>query len=90
MTKQAKHAENIFPHAKALHLKVGFALVFVDITKSKGGINMLHIKFKYADAMSNWQWREQECTVSSVSECIKIYGLGVDCEYEIISIEEVS
>ena len=51
---------------------------------------MLHIKFRYADAYSNWQWREQECTVSSVSECIKIYGLDVDCEYEIISIEEVS
>jgi hypothetical protein len=51
---------------------------------------MLHIKFRYADAYSNWQWREQECTVSSVSECIKIYGLGVDCDYEIISIEEVS
>ena len=50
---------------------------------------MKHIKFKYADAMSNWEWREQECTVSSVEECIRIYGLGVDCEYEIISVEDV-
>ena len=50
---------------------------------------MLRIKFKYADAMSNWQWREQECTVSSVAECKRIYGLGIDCDYEILSIEEV-
>lgn len=49
---------------------------------------MLRIKFKYADAMSNWQWREQECIVSSVAECNRIYGLGIDCEYEIISVEE--
>lgn len=27
---------------------------------------MLHIKFKYADALSNWEWREQECIVSSI------------------------
>ena len=49
---------------------------------------MLHIKFRYADAMSNWEWREQECRVSSVEECKRIYGLGVDCDYEIISVEE--
>ncbi len=50
---------------------------------------MLKIKFRYADAYSNWQWRTQECVMSSVDECIRIYGLGVDCEYEIISVEEV-
>lgn len=50
---------------------------------------MLKIKFKYCDAMSNWQWRNQECTVSSIEECKRIYGLGIDCEYEIISVEEV-
>ena len=50
---------------------------------------MLHIVFEYADAMSNWQWRRQECVVSSVRECIKLYGLGVDCDYRIISVEEV-
>jgi hypothetical protein len=47
------------------------------------------ITFEYADAMSNWQWRRQSCTVSSVMECIKIYGLGVDCDYRIVSVEEV-
>ena len=50
---------------------------------------MKHIKFRYADAWSNWEWREQECWVSSVQECKEIYGLGVDCEYRIISVEEV-
>lgn len=50
---------------------------------------MLHIKFEYADAMSNWEWREQECVVSSVEECERIYGLGIDCEYRIVSIEKI-
>ena len=50
---------------------------------------MLHITFRYADAMSNWEWRTQSCTVSSVAECIRIYGLGIDCEYEIIEVREV-
>lgn len=50
---------------------------------------MLKIKFRYCDALSNWQWREQECVMRSVSECIKVYGLGIDCDYEIISVEEV-
>ena len=48
---------------------------------------MLKIKFRYKDKYSNWEWREQICIVPSVEECIKIYGLGVDCEYEILSVE---
>ena len=50
---------------------------------------MVNIKFRYKDEMSKGEWREQQCTVSSVEECKKIYGLGIDCEYEIISVEEV-
>ena len=50
---------------------------------------MVRIKFEYADALSNWEWRKQECVVRSVEECIRIYGLGVDCEYRIIEVEEV-
>jgi len=49
---------------------------------------MLKITFEYADALSNWEWRRQECVMESVSECIKWYGLGVDCEYRILSVEE--
>lgn len=50
---------------------------------------MLKIKFRYKDEMSNWEWREQECMMSSVEECIRIYGLGVDCQYQILSVEEI-
>ena len=50
---------------------------------------MLKITFEYADAMSGWAWRRQTCVVSSVSECIRIYGLGIDCDYCIVSVEEV-
>ena len=50
---------------------------------------LLHIKFRYADELSNWKWREQECTMESVAKCIEFYGLGKDCVYEIISVEEV-
>lgn len=49
---------------------------------------MLRIVFRYRDELSNWEWRTQRCTVSSVDECIRIYGLN-DCDYEIISTEEV-
>lgn len=50
---------------------------------------MVHIVFEYADAMSNWEWRKQECTVRSVDECIRIYGLGVDCKYRILSVTPI-
>ena len=48
---------------------------------------MKEITFRYADAMSNWQWRTQRCVVESVEECIRIYDLGVDCEYEILEVK---
>ena len=50
---------------------------------------MLHIIFEYADEMSNWEWRKQECVVSSVAECKRIYVLGIDCEYRILKVEKV-
>lgn len=49
---------------------------------------MVRIKFRYADAISGWKWREQECIVSSVAECIRLYGLGKDCDYEILSVDD--
>ena len=55
----------------------------------KGGESMLHIVFEYRDEMSRGEWRKQECYVSSVEQCKKIYGLGIDCEYRIIQVEEV-
>ena len=50
---------------------------------------MVKVTFKYADEYSHWEWRTQSCVVSSVEECEKIYGLGIDCEYEIVNVEEV-
>lgn len=50
---------------------------------------MVKVKFKYRDEYSRGEWKEQECVVRSVEECKKLYGLGIDCEYKIISVEEV-
>lgn len=50
---------------------------------------MLHIVFEYQDRYTNGNWSRQECVMSSVQACIKIYGLGADCDYRIISVEEV-
>ena len=50
---------------------------------------MLHITFEYMDNFSGGEWNRQECYMSSVKECKEMYGLGVDCDYRIISIEEV-
>ncbi len=53
------------------------------------------VKFRYADSYSNWSWRNQQCSVyadneyDAKSECINIYGLGSDCDYEIISVTEI-
>ena len=47
---------------------------------------MYHIVFEYRDKFSNGEWRKQECFVRSVKECKEIYGLGIDCEYRIISV----
>ena len=55
----------------------------------KEDVVMVHIEFEYRDEQSNWEWRKQECIVSSVTECKRIYGLGIDCEYRIVSVEEV-
>lgn len=50
---------------------------------------MLRIKFEYRDEMSGSEWRAQECVVSSLQECKKMYGLGIDCDYRIVSIEKI-
>ena len=50
---------------------------------------MVEVVFKYRDDYSRGNWNTQQCVVSSVEECKKIYGLGIDCEYKIISVKEV-
>ena len=61
----------------------------VEYTIYEQELIMLHIKFEYKDELSHGKWNKQECTVSSLEECIKIYGLGIDCEYRILSVEEI-
>ena len=53
------------------------------------------VKFRYADAYSNWSWRNQQCSVYARDQyearlkCIELYGLGTDCDYEILSVTEI-
>lgn len=51
---------------------------------------MLRIVFEYRDQYTNGKWNTQECICDSIRECIEWYGLGVDCEYRIISAKPVS
>ena len=52
------------------------------------------VKFRYADIYNHWEWRTQSCSISAKDEfearskCIRFYGLGKDCDYEIISVKE--
>ena len=50
---------------------------------------MVEVEFEYKDAYTNGKWNKQSCIVSSVAECKKIYGLGIDCEYRITKVTEV-
>ena len=50
---------------------------------------MVKVVFEYMDRYTNGEWNRQRCIVESVKECKEIYGLGIDCDYRIISVEEV-
>ena len=51
---------------------------------------MLKITFEYYDKYCvNGKWNTQTCIVESVKKCIELYGLGLDCNYRIISIEDL-
>lgn len=50
---------------------------------------MIKVKFEYCDEYSKGNWNQQECIVSSIEECKRIYGLGIDCDYRILSVEKV-
>lgn len=49
---------------------------------------MVKVTFRYRDIYSEG-WNIQSCVVSSVEECKRLYGLGIDCDYQIISVEEI-
>lgn len=50
---------------------------------------MLEIEFEYRDKYCYPNWNRQSCIVSSVAECKRIYNLGGDCEYKILSIRKI-
>lgn len=50
---------------------------------------MVRVVFRYKDEYTFGKWETQECVVNSVQKYKKNYGLGVDCEYRILSVEEV-
>ena len=52
-------------------------------------VKMVKVVFEYMDRYTNGEWRKQRCIVESVEKCKEIYGLGIDCDYRIISVEEV-
>lgn len=51
---------------------------------------MVEVTFRYIDELSKGEWRKQHCVVESVEQCKQFYGLGVDCEYEILEVKEVN
>lgn len=56
---------------------------------------MFRVDFRYRDEYSLDKWNEQGCAVcadneqDAVNKAKQLYGLGIDCEYEIISVVEV-
>ena len=49
---------------------------------------MYEITFRYRDFYSKYEWRVQHCTVSSIEECIRIYGLD-ECDHEILEVKKI-
>lgn len=49
----------------------------------------VRVTFEYKDAYTHGNWSRQTCTVRSVDECIRIYGLGTDCDFRILEVLEV-
>lgn len=48
---------------------------------------MKEITFKFKDYLTDDRWVTRKCQVSSLDECIRIYGLNEsDVEYKIINI----
>lgn len=49
----------------------------------------MYIKFRFKDKYTNGEWQKQECYVSNIKECKELYGLGIDCEYQILEVKEI-
>ena len=46
--------------------------------------------FRYKDALSKWEWKEQHCRCTSEEQMIKFYGLDKDdVEWELLDKKKV-
>ncbi len=50
---------------------------------------MYHIVFQYRDMYTNGAWHVQEGIFRDLQQCKEFYGLGIDCEYRIVSCEKI-
>lgn len=50
---------------------------------------MVKVEFEFRDEYSNGRWIKNKGIYEDLRQCYELNGLGVDCEYKIISIEEV-
>ena len=48
--------------------------------------NRVLVTFKFADKYTKGAWITQQGKYKSVEDCIRINGLGKDCEYVIVSV----
>lgn len=52
---------------------------------------MKRIKFRFKDKYTDGKWKNQECSVESLEECVRIYGLNnPDVDWELVMIEDKS
>jgi hypothetical protein len=56
----------------------------------EGRKTMVQVIFEFKDKYTHGRWQRQSCIVKSIDECIENYGLGRDCEYRIIDIQEIN
>lgn len=49
----------------------------------------LRITFEYRDEHTHGDWSRQQCELPSIEDCIELYGLGRDCDYRILGVEEI-
>ena len=50
---------------------------------------MKEIKVAFSDKYTNGKWATQYYKAESVEECIRINGLGKDCDYEILEVRDI-
>ena len=58
-------------------------------------LGKFEVIFQYCDKYTNGKWNTQHCVLDAATayeaekKCKSLYGLGVDCDYRIISAKEI-